>query len=80
MRLVCSYDSESIAYSIPSSTKQRNWISCICYEQWSQLVNRKRGTKTDCIFEKLAFINVFHSQYVQSISYGLAVAGGWKSA
>jgi hypothetical protein len=36
-------------------------------------------TKMDCIFEKLAFINVFHSQYVWSISYGLAVAGGRKS-
>jgi hypothetical protein len=32
-----------------------------------------------CIFEKLAFINVFRSEYVRSISYGLAVAGDWKS-
>jgi hypothetical protein len=33
-RLVCSYVSELIAYSIPSSTKERNWISRICYK-WS---------------------------------------------
>jgi hypothetical protein len=36
----------------------------------------KSWTKTDFIFLRLAFINVFHSQYVRSISYGLAVAGG----
>jgi hypothetical protein len=31
----------------------------------SQLLNRKRWTKMDCIFEKLAFLNVLHSQYVR---------------
>jgi hypothetical protein len=35
--------------------------------------------QTGCIFEKLAFINVFHSSMSRSISYGLAVAGGSKS-
>jgi hypothetical protein len=29
--------------------------------QIAQLLNRKRWTKMDCIFEKLAFINLFHS-------------------
>jgi hypothetical protein len=38
-RLVCSYVSELIACSNPSSTKQRNWISRICYEQ--MIVTRK---------------------------------------
>jgi hypothetical protein len=27
----------------------------------------------------LYLLNVFHSQYVRSISYGLPVAGGWTS-
>jgi hypothetical protein len=44
-----------------------------------QLLNRKRWTKNVFIFEKLAFINVFCSQYVRPIPYGLALAGGLKS-
>jgi hypothetical protein len=37
--LVCSYVSELIACSIASSTKQRNWISRICYKQ--MVITRK---------------------------------------
>jgi hypothetical protein len=46
-------------------------------KQIQHLLNRKQWTKTDCIFGKLTFINVFHSQYFRiHLLRSLAVAGG----
>jgi hypothetical protein len=38
--------------------KSRTELAVFVTNKWSQLLNCKRRTKTGCIFEKLAFINV----------------------